>query len=238
MTNALESLKSSLSTVRELHNLESKFPDPPPPHLQNLSQGLRGGAIVLTLASFEGFLGELFEEELSRVQAEGIPLVHYAEKFQVNSAFLSLSYAVAGDYDSKGKSKASRLNEVVAIARQVGSRSFSPRSLALTQSNPNSNTVKRMFGDVGFLDLFRTIHPDFEAAWGPAALDFVPEKLDALVRQRNQVAHTAAMAHIARSDVEQGLLLVYVLSGVLSGTLSNHIGGLIHDAKTSMAGNP
>jgi hypothetical protein len=92
--SALKELTNSLVAVKEIIKLEATYSDPPPLANRHLAYGLRGAATVLTLASFEAFLGSLFEKELDRIIASGLPLRDCVERLRVEAIFSSLDLAM------------------------------------------------------------------------------------------------------------------------------------------------
>lgn len=231
--SALKDFKSSLTAVRELIGLEAGYGDPPDPGDRDVAYGLRGAATVLTLACFESFLSSLFEEELDRVVATRLPLRCYADKLRVEAIFSSLELAMKGDHATRGQERMLRLSNVMITARAVAADSFVPRALASTQSNPDSDTVKRMFKAVGRSAIFDDPSA-FEQLWGaPVAATYCADTLDALVASRNRVAHTADAAHVSRSDMALNVHFVETLAEVLAADLAQHVSILIAEARSA-----
>ena len=228
---ALQDLQGSIRAVRALINLEAVYEDPPKPEERDTVAGLRGAIIVLVLASFEGFLGTLFEEELDRIVDAKVPLTFYTEELQASAIFASLEHATKGDHSTRGMKRAERIPDLMAAARAVAIGAFVPRAMSSTQSNPNSDCVNRMFKAVGRLSVLREIGPLFELKWGiPVSVNHCVETLDALVLSRNRVAHTADSSHLLRTDLESSVRFIEVLAELLEADLKSHITGLIYRA--------
>ncbi|MFD1148084.1 HEPN domain-containing protein [Saccharothrix hoggarensis] len=231
--SALSDLATSLDQVREIVRLEAGYSDPPGPSELAAVSGLRGAATVLTVASFEAFLRSCFEEQLDRIVKSGIPLSSYSDDLHAGAIFASLELAMKGDHSTRGTEKKDRLPTVLAVTRVISAGAFNPRALSSTESNPDSECVKRMFKTVGRKEIFRHVHPDFEKVWGtPVSGTFCSDKLNALIVSRNQVAHSAQSAHLVRGDLTENVRFVEALATVLSAALSSHVDDLIRDAAT------
>jgi hypothetical protein len=213
-----------------LIGLESVYPDPPGDTDLPRVSALRGACVVLTVAAFEKFLRDLFEEELDRIRAAGVPASSLPQKLQVEAAFASLELAMKGDHSSKGLERSQRLGGLLAAAKLLARDSFDPKSLASTHSNPDSACVKRMFKTVGVPDVFKRGESRFTALWGRQEIsDFQEQKLDGILDSRHQVAHTAQALHISRQELTYNLNFVDTLTKVLHEILQGYVDGIIKD---------
>lgn len=233
--SALKDLRNSLISVNGLINLEGRYSDPPSLNDREIAFGLRGAITVLTLACFEGFISSLFEEELDRIIGSRIPLRFYNDKLRVEAIFSSLELAMKGDHSTRNQERIDRLANVISTAHAISVDSFVPRSLCSTQSNPNAETVKRMFRAVGRSGVW-DIRSEFELLWGsPVASTYCADTLDALVASRNKVAHTADAAHVTRREMVANVHFIETLAAVLTADLHRHISKLIIDAQAARA---
>jgi hypothetical protein len=230
---SLDILRESLDGVRSLIGLEESFEDPPGPEHRLAAFALRGACTVLTVASLEAFLRNLFEEQLDRLGRQNVPLAHFPQRLRAEAIYASLELAMKGDHETRGSSKVDRLPKISSVARIVAADSFWPKALADTQSNPDANCVKRMFRAVDCSsDVFGLVLSTFEEAWGsPVAKTFPATKLDAIVQSRHRVAHTADAAHVSRRELNDNVHFVSVLCEVLHQTLKGHMDGLILEAR-------
>ncbi|MFJ4692795.1 HEPN domain-containing protein [Streptomyces sp. NPDC088766] len=236
---ALATFDAGAKSVQALISLESVYPDPP----DNLDfpkvSALRGACTVLTVASFEKFLRDLFEEELDRLRIAKISVSSLPKKLQVEASFASLELALKGDFSNKGMERELRLGNVLTAAKLLARDSFDPKALAATNSNPDSACVKRMFKAVGISDVFQKCNAEFIAHWGRAEVSgFESQKLDGILDSRHQVAHTAQAMHISRPELSYNLRFVEVLTRVLHGQLSKYVDGIIADAQKSQMTSP
>ncbi|GGP61665.1 HEPN domain-containing protein [Streptomyces abikoensis] len=228
MSASLELLDSNLLSVRALISLESVYADPPKERELPTVSALRGACTVLTVAAFEKFLRDVFEEELDHIRQAGIAASALPTKLRVEAAFASLELAIKGDHASKGTEREQRLNNILAVAAMLSQDSFDPKALAATNSNPDSLCVKRMFKSVGVYEVFQKVTPKFLKLWGkPEVSGFEAQKLDGLLGSRHQVAHTAQALHISRQELTYNTRFVEVLAQSLQEVLAEHVTEII-----------
>lgn len=230
MIDTLERFQKSLSLAKSLYEIDkSNYSNPPLKEQVNFVQGLRGGAAVMCVAAFENFLKELFEFELSRLSQNPPPkpFNELPEKMRISSIYFSLEDAMKGPRHEPTKPKIDRLPEIISAARTTG-YIINPKSFANTGSNPSSDTIKQMFKNIGFNDIFGNIKPDFEIKWGAAISNtFIVDKLNEIVNRRHVVAHTAVALDISRSDLLETFKFLDTISQLLHEKLVNFINDLL-----------
>ncbi|WP_432026977.1 HEPN domain-containing protein [Streptomyces sp. 1222.5] len=236
---ALATFHAGAQAVQALIALESVYPDPPDSLELPKVSALRGASTVLTVASFEKFLRDLFEEELDRLRTAKISMSLLPKKLQVEASFASLELALKGDFSTKGMDRELRLANVLTAARLLAKDSFEPKALAATNSNPDSTCVKRMFKAVGISEVFQVCNGEFTKHWGRQEVSgFESQKLDSIMDSRHQVAHTAQAMHISRPELSYNLRFVEVLTRVLHAQLSQYVDGIIAGAQSPSASPP
>ncbi|MFJ3764936.1 HEPN domain-containing protein [Streptomyces sp. NPDC090082] len=229
---ALATFDAGAQSVQALISLESVYPDPPDRRDFPKVSALRGACTVLTVASFEKFLRDLFEEELDRLRVANISMSSLPRKLQVEASFASLELAIKGDFSSKGMDRELRLTNVLAAAKLLARDSFDPKALAATNSNPDSACVKRMFKSVGIPEVFQRCNSEFTKHWGRQEVSgFENQKLDSILDSRHQVAHTAQAMHISRPELSYNLRFIEVLARVLHAQLSQFVDEIIDGAQ-------
>ncbi|WP_259402014.1 HEPN domain-containing protein [Microbispora sp. H10670] len=235
MSGALATLEAGAQSVRALIGLESIYPDPPDSLDLPIVSALRGACTVLTVASFEKFLRDLFEEQLDRLRTAKVPMQALPKKLQVEASFASLELALKGDHTTKGLERELRLEHVLAAAKLLARDSFDPKALSSTNSNPDAACVKRMFKSVGLADIFVKCNEEFLRMWGRQEVSgFESQKLDSILNSRHQVAHTAQAMHISRPELSYNLRFVEVLARVLHGALGQYIEEIINGASVQL----
>lgn len=235
MGAALEQFKESMELASALKKLErDKYPPVPRADQQPYVKGLRGGASVLMVASFEFFLRKLFEENISKLNS--IPVTIDFEKLpnelKVKTVFHSLKRAMDGPLFEEKLPKIDRISDVLSACKLLINDHINPETFSETGSNPNGDTVKEKFKDVGISDIFGKIKTDFETRFGsPVAPDFIKSKLDEIVRTRNVVAHTADTLHITRKSQNDAMKFLKLLAELLEKELDKHIKNVLLTAK-------
>ncbi|MDH6224709.1 HEPN domain-containing protein [Streptomyces sp. MJP52] len=236
---ALVTFYSGAQSVQALISLESVYPDPPDNIDFAKVLALRGACTVLTVASFEKFLRDLFEEELDRLRTAKIPMGLLPKKLQVEASFASLELALKGDFSTKGMDRELRLTNVLTAAKLLAKDSFDPKALAATNSNPDSACVKRMFKAVGISDIFQACNDGFTKHWGRQEVSgFTSQKLDSILASRHQVAHTAQAMHISRPELSYNLRFIEVLTRVLHEQLNQYVDEIIAGVQSPPANSP
>ncbi|MGO9414506.1 MAG: HEPN domain-containing protein [Syntrophobacteraceae bacterium] len=227
---AVSTFTESIGLAEALLREETeKYPSAPRLAEQKAVQGLRGGAAVLMVASFEYFLRQLFVEHIGvltkqplRVSFSTLPDV-----MQVHSIFETLNRGMKGPLFQKAPSKLLRLPDIDAACRYVISGMVNPEVFAETGNNPNSKSVKAMFSNVGIADIFTKCKSRFDRKWRkPTAQTFLSDKLDEIIRRRHVVAHTADALNISRRDLKDAIRFLKILVHVLDAELNLHIAGI------------
>jgi len=226
-SRAFELFKESLVMVEELLRIEREScHNPPRLEEQKMAQGLRGGAVVLMVASFENFLKQVFEEHLSTLTVHPpIPFDRLPEKMRITCMELTLEYAMKGPPFQPRPPISQRLVDIDKACRMLVYQGVNPSVFSDTHSNPNSKTVRSMFSNVGIERIFDIIKARFESEWQPrgVAHTYIPDKLDEIVNRRHIVAHRADVLNVTRSDLNESLKFLKVLAKMLDLELERHV---------------
>jgi len=228
-SNAFSQFRESLGMAEELLRIEKDtYHNPPRQSEQKAVQGLRGGAVVLMVATFENFLKQTFEEHLSKLTIHPvITLDKLPEKMRVNCVYFTLDRAMKGPPFQETPPKSQRLDEIDKACKMLVYQSVNPTVFSDTGSNPNSKTVKLMFSNIGIEKIFEVIKDGFETQWQTrVAHTFIPDKLDEIINRRHIVAHTANALNIARSDLNESLKFLKILASLLDLELKKHMDGI------------
>lgn len=194
-------------------------------------EALRGGYCVLIVGAFERFLRDCFSEHLSALVTVS-PQVKYSAlpKTLIESTiFESLDYAMKGPRHGKaGKGRSARLPSVTRAAHEIVAERVDPAALAQTKSNPDAETVRRMFRALGVPDPFKETRPAFNLIWAKSeSASFVEDTLTAIVNQRHVVAHTANALAISRTDLSTWTRFLRALATVLDERLDKFVTNVI-----------
>jgi len=188
------------------------------------AQGLRGGAMVLMVAAFENYLKEVTDERLenltthSRYRWNKLPT-----DLKFHNHYHTLYDSVHGA--SKGKSKVDKMQNFlkasnIIVNNQVNSIVF----CEVARSNPDSSRVNDLFESIGISHFFQNNKQIFDQRWGsPTIPSYIEEKLDLILKQRHEVAHTANVMNISGQDLEEDMKFLIVLTNICDETIYNHI---------------
>ncbi len=228
-SKAMDKFTESMKIAEELIEMEKTYANPPRKADEAKVIGLRGGAAVLMVASFEAFLKATMVEHLGEltVHPVRVPFANLPEKMRVNSIYHCLVSALKGPRYIETK-KVDRLPGIKAACARIVADIIDPEALSSTQSNPSSDTVKSLFSDLGVTDIFAKIHTPFQRAWGkPEPATFISGKLEEIVNRRHKVAHTGVALDISRGQLNESLKFLRILAGLLDKQLRAHIDSLL-----------
>lgn len=223
---ALKQFKESLQMAEELIKIEIKnYKDPPPPKQQKAVEGLRGGAAVLIVAAWENFLKQLVEEKLTylTIQPKKVSFGKLPIRMQTHCVFQTLESAMKGPRFQKSN-KIDRIPNIERACNRVISRTVNPEAFSETRSNPNPETVKEMFQNIGINNMFRDIKANFEMKWKQSVPDtFIEDKLIEILNRRHAVAHEADALKISREDLKDYVKFMKIVAPLFEKHLRQHI---------------
>lgn len=228
-SSSLREFQESLEIADVLAKLEKKYRNPPRKDEIKAVQGLRGASVVFMVATFEYFLRQVFEERLTPLNdPAAIVFERLPEKMRICTVYNTLDGAMKGPKYIKSTQKIDRIPDIKFACKIVGLKAVNPKAFSETGSNPNSDSVKQMFRDVGIKDVFSIIQPGFDKKWKkPTAHTFISDKLDEIVNHRHLVAHTAAALNISRSDLSSYRKFLSILANLLDLELEKHVKHLL-----------
>jgi hypothetical protein len=233
VSNALVDFGITLRQAQELISRERRFRDPPLPRSQMAVLGLRGGATVLMVATFERFLRDMAAENLERL-AQRPPAVAFddlPDKLRLSSVWLSLDAAMKGRLVDPAKGRLARLARVRRAAALIVDGVIDPIALSETGGNPDADAVRQLFSNAGVSNIFERIRETFEQAWGrPESQEFAAAKLDEIVNSRHRVAHRADALSISRSQLAEWPHFLLVLAPLLDSELEAHVERVLDSA--------
>jgi len=220
---AFDDFKESLSIAEELLKIEkANYHTPPKLDEQKAVQGLRGGVSVLVVASFERYLRETIDENLTALSNDATLrlLSKMPDKVRVKSIFATIERALTGPQFIKARKKITRIPDINRACAQVLTDKINPKAFNDTGSNPSSSAVKRLMTDMDIPSFFPNIKAKFEKEWRtPVARTFIPDKLDEIVNRRHRVAHTADALNITRIQLRESVRFLKILGEVIDREL-------------------
>lgn len=231
---ALDKFKESLELAISLRKIEiDKFAKNRQVD-QPFKMGLRGGSAVLMVASFEFFLRRLFEENIAQLNTSppSIDLQKLPDNLKVKIVFDGLNAPMKGPKYGAQTQKVDRIDTILTACRHLIGEHINPATFTDTNSNPNGDTVKSKFKEVGISDIFSVIKTDFESKWGVSvATTFIEDKLNEIVNVRHVVAHTANTLNITKVSQKEAIKFLKILTELLDKELNKHIKNLLISAK-------
>jgi len=225
---ALEQFKESLQMAVELIKIEEDYNDPPSYDEQKAVQGLRGGAAVLMVASWEDFLGRLVEEELTSLITHNpkIPFKDLPLEMQTHNVIKTLEPAM------KDANKTNKLPDIEKACQFVIDGKFNPALFSDTRSNPSPKRIREMFNNLGIDDIFVCIRGDFEVEWDKEeSITFINDKLGEIMQRRHVVAHKADALKISRSDLNNYIKFMKIIATLFEKQLRHHMDNIIGDKR-------
>jgi hypothetical protein len=143
-TLAFHGYLEGLDRARQLHQIERRnYKDPPPAEHQTAVEALRGGAIVLMIASLERYLQEAFEEFVDVLSAHAKTTNHVMLPPALVE-FNDLNFFEWLIRDSR-VAKREKATEVKRVAQLVSGNLFVPEAFSRTRSNPGAETIRKLF---------------------------------------------------------------------------------------------
>lgn len=231
---ALDKFKESLELAISLRKIEREKFASPRQENQPFIMGLRGGAAVLMVAAFEFYLRRLFEENISILNTSppSIDLQKLPDKFKEKIVYDGLENSMKGPKYGPTTKRVDRINDILTACKHLIGEHINPATFTDTSSNPNSDTVKRKFKEIGIDDIFDKIKSEFETKWGaPVVATFIEDKLNEIVNVRHVVAHTADTLNITKTSQNDGLKFLKILAELLEKEIDKHIKALLISAK-------
>ncbi len=224
-TNALANHLVANEGVTALLTLEGHYADPPAVEDQPLVEALRGSASVLMVAAFEQYLKESIPEVIDGINTATPPcdFNKLPDTLKTSAVFAALEIAMKGAQGDPPRSRSDRLPDIFGKIGAIHARKLDSSALAQTGGNPSPDKVKSMFKAIGMPHAMTNIKSAFDTAWrAPTANTFISDTLEAVVRRRHLVAHTASALQITRGDLADGQRFLLTLASVLDAALERH----------------
>jgi hypothetical protein len=218
--------KQSLAVANALLRIERRYHDPPRSNEIYAVEGLRGGAAILMVASFEVYLRELSYEVVDTLRRAGKPVTFskLPPQMQEYTVYQTLSIAMRGPRYGPSTQRIDRLPDIRRAAQLILSDIVDPSAFGDTSGNPDAERLKEICKHLGMTDVFKQIRPTFDTRWKSSTHStFIGDTLNAIVQRRHVVAHTAAALNISRADLREGLRFLRILAEVLDVHFRSHL---------------
>lgn len=235
MGDTFDQFKKSLELANSLKKLErEKYTKTPRLIQQPYVMGLRGGAAILLVASFEYFLSRLFESQINLLNdiSNSIDFDKLPDKLRVTAVYNNLNRAMKGPLFQEVPPKVERLTNILNECKLLLLGNINSQGFSETGGNPNGDMVTQKFKEVGISNIFDEIRIPFGKKWEKSfSHDFIRSKLNEIVRNRHVIAHTADTLNISRKTQNEHFKFIKILAEVLEKTLIKHIREVKNNAK-------
>lgn len=217
---------ASLGPADALVTLESQFADPLDPNHQSSVAGLRAGAILIAVASFEEFATLRLAGQVLRFKTKSPQLDWSALPRQMRQVlvFETLKRHPFPKKASKNEmSSIEKLESLVSICAPgpylIDADVFRP-----ARPNPNPDVIEDIFKQFGIGRVFGSIGPTLARHWPtPLSGDLARDKLDEIVKLRHKFAHNSTALTVGRKEVSEGVEFLKALAATLYEVLDSHL---------------
>ncbi len=230
----LEKMETVESLIRQ-----ERLCDPRLPAERSLVLGLRGGAAVLMVAAFEGFLKDVFTEYIRFLDKEP-PIIwtsNLTDRMRIWNVYENLRLAAKSYHEKNNEQLLADIPRIRALCEKISMDIIAANAFSSGTSNPMKGPIQDMFFRVGLENVFQKIHKQFERIHGPILeLNYFDNELDRIVKRRHHIAHTADARKFTEKDLMDDLKLLKNLAQILNQKLRKHIKMLV--VKHSSLGEP
>ncbi len=217
----------SLEIVKALIKLDT-YKEPPPKKDRNYVYGLRGGSIVLIVASFNEFLNNLSNVYLSVIKKYK-SIIDFS-KLPPDLIITNVNKTLK---QFKMKKNINNLTNIKNSCRSIINDEINPAIFKLQSSNPNPIHIINLFKEIGFKDIFKHITKRFQRRWKKiVSTNIIKELLSGIIDKRNNVAHKVSMAsQITKIDLNDAINYLQILAWLLDSTYRKQINSICILAK-------
>ena len=221
---SLENFNKSIVVSEELLKRAKVYQNRPTAKNITIIHGLRGGALVFMVASFENYLKEAMLEMLTDLSN--------SPTFNFNSLPLEIIHHNCKKTCDLSLHPPETLDQVQKISnfekgsRYIVNRKINPEAFSFAiRGNPSSEQIKILFNSIGHKDFFTRIKTKFEKKTGvqSVAPTYIKDKLDFIIEQRHKVAHTATPLGLSHKDFEDYIVFLKTLSQICDEELTHKI---------------
>jgi len=225
---------NSLTLAIELIRLDN-YDEPPLPKDRNIILGLRGGAAILMVASFESFINRLPETHMNTliVDYSTIDFSKLHQKMQIANVFNSLVRVMKIKFGAATK-KIDRIIDIRSACRIILNDQINPDAFILGGKNPKHDVISNCFKKIGKRRIFKKITTEFQKKWGiEVPTQFIKDKLNEIVDRRNLVAHTSIASRITKRDLIESIKFLKLTAKLLDNMYKKQINKIYSKAKKS-----
>ena len=192
---------------------------------RSLVLGLRGGAAILMVASFESFVNSLPETHMETLIVDylTIDFSKLPPKMQITNVFKSLDGAMKIKVGPTTK-KIDRIIDIKSVCRIILKDQINSDAFTLGGKNPKYDTISKCFIIIGKRRIFKKITKEFQKKWGiEVPTQFIKDKLNEIVDRRNLVAHTSIASRITKRDLIESIKFLKLTAKLLDNMYKKQI---------------
>ncbi len=183
------------------------------PKDRNLVLGLRGGAAILMVASFESFLNNLPETHMNIliIDYSIIDFSKLHQKMITANVFNTLDRAMKNKFGTVPK-KIDRIIDIrnacrIILKDQINSDAF------ILGKNPRPKVISSYFKIIGKKKVFEECTIEFQKKWGTKVpTQIIKDKLNEIVDRRNEVAHKSTASRITKKDLIESIKFLMIMA--------------------------
>lgn len=226
-SSAYDGFLKSLEIARGLIQLDT-YSVPPKPEEKKYVYGLRGGSVILIVASFEEFLNSLPDTHLDVIKRhiKNIDFSKLPVKFIITNVSRTL-FELSKNKDIR------KIPAVKKTCRSIINDEINTSVFKLQGYNPRPKMINNLFNVIGVEKIFEKITKRFQKKWQKGISTYlIRAKLNEIIDRRNKVAHNASTAsHITKNDLNEAINFLQILTRLLDKTYKKRINYICISAK-------
>ena len=205
------------------------------PKDRNIVLGLRGGAAILMVASFESFVNRLPETHMETLIVDYL-IIDFSKlppKMQITNVYNSIERVMKIKVGPATK-KIDRIIDIKSACRIILKDQINSDAFALGGKNPKYDVILKCFNIIGKRRIFKKITKEFQKKWGiEVPTQFIKDKLNEIVDRRNLVAHTSIASRITKRDLIESIKFLKLTAKLLDNMYKKQINKIYSKAKKS-----
>lgn len=209
----------------------------------DITNGVRGGALMLLVGAFEKYIKDSIKESIQKIKiAEPkILLRNLPKEMQIQNMYNTLNIAINGkSFEKVKKNNVDRFPIIIEAGKIVYKMEINSEAFTDLGSNPNSGKINTMYKHLGLMDIFSVIKDEFSDQYDLVpeknVSEFIRDKLDGIVIKRHRIAHTANANDITTEDILGYSKFLRTLISSLDKIIIDYIDAVISDAQISLVG--
>lgn len=217
----------SLEIAKALIQLDT-YREPPKQKHKRYVYGLRGGAAILIVASFNEFLNFLPDIHLDVIKRH-TNNINFSKLLDV--LIITNVNRTLKQFSMKNDVK--KLPYAKNACRSIINDEINPAAFKLQGFNPWPSQIIDLFYVIGIKNIFKHITKKFQKRWKKKInTNIIRGKLSEIIVRRNKVAHSTSLAaQITKNDLNEAIDFLRILARLLDITYKKQINNMCISAK-------